>query len=219
MAVIQTADWAIKKAFLHAQRKDVAPQVGTSKYNALLAMADSMTRIWASEPNVEWNSLYERQDIGTLPTSGVIDLDETIDYISQSEEDPVLVGSTPYKVVSARQLYRRRGGNVCAKVGNTLVFPVFSDESLSKIGSSVSIPAILAPDEITSGSDELQVDDPMWLAVMMAAEFVRNDGVKQGQYENLLAYADNIMQKMKEANEGSVNEVLTPWAPLGEDFV
>jgi hypothetical protein len=38
-----TVDQAITKSFLHAQRKPTAPASGTTKYNALLAIADSMT--------------------------------------------------------------------------------------------------------------------------------------------------------------------------------
>jgi hypothetical protein len=54
-----TVDQAITKAFLHAQRKPTAPAVGTTKYNALLAIADSMQKLWATEPDVEWDSLYQ----------------------------------------------------------------------------------------------------------------------------------------------------------------
>lgn len=215
----QTVDWAIQKAFLHSNRKATAPAAGTSKYEALLDIADSMQKMWASEPSTEWDSLYSLETIGTVSATDTFDLPDEINYISKSEDDPIRIGTVAYKLVKPNQLYKYQGSNVCAQIGRTLKFSSAFASDSSLIGESILVPSILYTDDITVGTNEIQVDDPMWLAYMMAAEFSRNDVVKQGQYDNLLALADQCMQRMIAANSGSLNEVSTSWQAAGESWV
>lgn len=215
----QSVSWAIQKAFLHSNRKSTAPAVGTSKYEALLDIADSMQKLWASEPSVEWDSLYSLETIGTVSATDTFDLPDEVNFISKSEDDPIRVGTTAYKLVKPNQLYKYQDANVCAQIGRTLKFSKAFTSDSAHIGESIQVPALLYTEDITSGNDEIQVDDPMWLAYMMAAEFSRNDVVKQGQYDNLLALADQCMQRMISANSGSLNEITTGgWSAAGESW-
>lgn len=214
----QTVSWAIQKAFLHSNRKATAPAVGTSKYDALLGIADSMQKMWASEPSVEWDSLYSLETIGTVSATDTFEFDEEISYISKSELDPILVGTTAYKLVKPNQLYRYQDSNVCAQIGHSLKFAKAFTSDSPLIGQSIKVPAILAVEDITSENDEIQVDDPMWLAYMMAAEFARNDTVKQGQYDNLLALANQCMERMIAANTGSLSEIPMSFNAAGESW-
>lgn len=212
----QSVDWAIKRAFLHANRKTTMP-VG-AKYDALLAIADSVQKMWAAEPDIEWDSLYSLENIGTVTATDTFDLPDEINYLSKSEDDPIRIGTNSFKLVKPNQLYRYKGTDVCAQVGKTLKFAnTFASDS-PLLGEDINVPSILAVEDITSGSDEVQVDDPMWLVYMMAAEFDRNDIIKVSQYDNLLALADQSMQRMKQANSGSIDEILMTWQPAGEDW-
>jgi hypothetical protein len=219
----QTVNWAIQKAFLHSNRKAIAPAEGTSKYEALLDIADSMQKLWASEPGIEWDSLYTLETIGTISATDTFDLPDEINYISKSEDDPIRVtngtSTTTYKLVKPNQLYKYNGANVCAQIGRTLKFSSAFTSSSSTLGYNIQVPAILYTEDITSGTDEIQVDDPMWLAYMMAAEFSRNDAVKQNQYDNLLGLADQCMQRMISANSGSLDEVSMNFQAQGESWV
>lgn len=219
-----TVDQAITKAFLHAQRKPVPPTAGTTKYNALLGIADSMQKLWAAEPDVEWGSLYSQVTLAALVTAtDTIALDSTIDKISQTDGDPIQitngVNTTRYTVVMPNQLDRYR--NVCAvaKLGRNLKFSKAFTSTSSLLGYSIKVPAITYVADITAGANTVAVDDPMWLVYMMAAEFCRNDVVKQNQYDNLLALADEHMQRMKQANGGQIDVVATPWTPAGESWI
>lgn len=215
-----TAAQVIQKAFLHAQRKATPPAQGSPKYLALLGIVDSMQKLWAAEPDTDWDSLYEDKVLSaTAPLSNTVTLDASIDYLIKMESNPVLIGTTEFKVVSPKQLYTFKDSNVCAQIGSNLKFSKTLDSSLT--GLSIQVPAIMRIGDITAtdGSDVVQVDDPMWLVYASAAEFNRNDLVKVAQYENLLNLADQLMQKMKSKNISSVQEVEIAWQPDGESWV
>jgi hypothetical protein len=214
----RTADWVIQKAFLHAVRKATPPASGTTKYNALIAIVDSMQKLWATDPDAEWDSLYDSRVLSAAAGVGnTIALDADIDHLAKREDDPVLIGTRPFKIVKPNQLYKYRDSDVVAEQNGFLVFPTTIDASL--VGQAVTVPAILTVNDIVDGTSIVQVDDPMWLAYASAAEFDRNDIVKVAQYNNILALADQSMQKMKSNNSGSVDEVEMPWAPAGESWV
>lgn len=213
-----TADQVIQKSFLHAQRKATAPNQGTPKYLALLGIVDSMQKLWASESDVDWDSLYDLRTLAApAPLSDSVALDADIDYLIKQERNPVRIGDRTFKVVNPSQLYTYRESDVCAQIGSTLRFSRTLDSALT--GLSIQVPAILRVNDITVGTDIVQVDDPMWLVYSSAAEFNRNDLVKVSQYDNLLQLADMVMQKMKQKNVGSMEEVDMPWQPAGESWI
>jgi hypothetical protein len=211
---------AIGRAFLHAQGKATAPASGTPKYNALLAIADSMQKLWASEPDTEWDSLYSRENLTAVITvSDSIALDDTIQYLSKREGESILLNDTPYTLVKPSQLYRKRESNVCAQIGRSLKFPTAFAADSPLIGATVEVPAILYTTDITDGTNTIEVDDPMWLVYMMAAEFARNNIIKAQQYDNLLAYAEQSMTKMKQNNGGQLEEIPRGVFVAGESWV
>jgi hypothetical protein len=218
-----TIDQAIAKAFLHAQRKATPPANGTPKYNALLGIADSMTKLWATEPDTEWDTLYSLVTLSSVVSAtNVFALDATINDISEREGDAIRVtngtNTTAFSVVSPNQLYEYRYQNAVARIGSNLKFSQAFASTSPLIGYSIQVPAILYTTDVTSGSQTVQVDDPMYLVYMMAAEFVRNDPVRVGQYNNLLALAEQTMQKMKETNGGQMDAISTPWTPAGQSW-
>jgi len=219
-----TIDQAITRAFLHAQRKATAPASGTPKYNALLGIADSMTKLWEAEPNMNWNSLY--QLVTLTPVVSATDtyaMPTTINYVSKRESDKIRItngtSTTNVGLVNANQLYRDKDKLVAADIGTNLVFSKAFDATSSLIGYNIQVPSYVYVTDITSGSQTVQVDRPMWLVYMMAAEFIRNDVVRSGQYDHLLALADIEMQKMKQANRGSYETVDLTWQPAGESWI
>lgn len=220
----RTVDWAIQKAYLTAQRKYTAPSSGTTKYNILLGIADNKQQEWASEPGIEWNSLYSLVTLAAVVSAtDTFALTNTIDYLSKRETDQILltngINTQPVKLVAPDQLYEYRYDLAAAQIGSNLKFSAAFDAASSLIGYSIKVPAILYVNDITSGSNTIQVDDPMWLVYAMAAEFVRNDVVKAGEYDHILQMAADRMRRMKQANNSSFGAVVTPWAPLGETWV
>lgn len=211
-----TADQIISKAYTYAVRKSVPPATGTTKYNILLAIVDMKQKEWASEPGVDWDSLteYDRVLSNAVSAGGVAALDVDVDHLLKDESAPVLVNGTEYTVVSPAQLYKYRNTRAVAEVKGVLTFSNPNDTNLS-VGSAVTAPIIRKVGDITTGSSVIEVDEPMWLAAAVAAEFVRNDIVKAANYNLILDIADTYMEKMKERNGGSIEEVGLSWTPEG----
>lgn len=90
-------------------------------------------------------------------------------------------------------------------------------------GGSLTIPAYIMPEEVSADGDEIPVDNPNWLVLITAAEFIRNDITRQNQYGTLVAEANEAMRRMREDNEGQDTSVYRPWSPTrhleGDAFV
>lgn len=220
-----TADEVIQRAYLLAKGKATPPTAGTNKYNALLALCDLKQKEWSREPSVEWNSLYSLVTLASSPigTDQTYALDDTIDYISKREGDYIIatngINSQTYRLVQPDQLYGYRDDYVLAQVGRSLKFPQAPTATSTVFGYDIQVPAILAPNDITAGTDEVQVDDPIWLVYAVAADYVRNDLVKQAQQPYLSNMANELMEKMKQANGGSYETIATPWGVTGETWI
>lgn len=214
-----TVDQAITKAYSEAKGKATPPASGTAKYNQLVVLADSLQKVWAAEPGVQWDSLYSRVSHGTIGAVSSIALDSTVNYIVKDESNPIYATSGSdrfdFKLVRPNQLYLNRYEGAVAQAGRNLIFQDAFDSDSSVYGWTLYVPSILNVGTLDDGADTIQVDDPMWLVFMMAAEFVRNDLVRQNQYPALVAYAQQSMLKMKEANEGAYEGVITNWEPMG----
>lgn len=215
----RTASYIITKAYLAAQRKSTPPAAGTTKYNALLAIVDSMQQLWSSEPDIEWSSLYSLVTIGTVSATDTFDLDDSISSISKREGDFVLLtngtNTTTVKLVAPNQLYENRYVYACAQIGQTLKFSKAFLSTDSVFGYNINVPSILFPDDIVIGTNTVQVDDPMWLAYMTAADFIKSDTQKSVLYDKLISLADQHMQKMKNDNGGQYEAVVMNWRPEG----
>jgi len=218
-----TVTTAITKAYSLAKGKATAPAVGTAKYNQLLLLADSLQKVWAAEPGIQWDSLYSRVSAGTIGAVSSIAVPATTNYIVTNESDPIYALSSTnqrvdYRLVRPDQLYINRYDNAVARAGANLIFQDAFTATSDVYGWTLYVPSITFPTDITAGTDTVQVDDPMWLVFMMAAEFVRNDLVRQNQYSSLVNYAQESMAKMKEMNQGSYESVTSNWQPLGQNW-
>jgi len=213
---------AIQKSYSMAKGKATAPAAGTAKYNQLLSLADSLQKVWAAEPDIQWDALYSVVNIGTVTATNSFELDDTINSVVKRETDPIYLSSgssrVDYSLVKPNQLYINRDFKAVAQAGRNLVFPTAFTSDSPQFGYSINVPSILYPNEITAASDEIQVPEPMWLVFMMAAEFIATDVVRQNQRGKNLEYAVELMRKMKQDNQGQYEDVATEWNPLGEDW-
>jgi len=89
-------------------------------------------------------------------------------------------------------------------VGNKVFFVQnILDKIKSDSNMKVSVPYYHRPLRLTSGNNEVEVDNPNWLIYMLAAEIARTDVLQSGQYGNLVAMAQNEMQHMKGAQRAA----------------
>lgn len=194
---------------------------------------DFYQRRWAREPEVDWASLYDPSfSLGTITATDSFDLDtSTIRKLSDREGDFVRIvwtdGTyyTDYTIVDADMLKdyyfdaqkTSYTGFYCAQIGSQLVFNHKFASTDSQYGGELFVPCYTFPDPINDNNpdtDEVQVDDPDWLVLRCAAEYVRTDITRQGQYSNLLTEANEAMDRMKSDNEGQLSLVNKPWRPF-----
>ena len=181
------------------------------KYQKILGIANMYIPVWQSEPNVDWQSLYDaNHNIGTLSTDQEYEIDFTkIAKISSVCGDTIKVKKDnqikEYTTVPPEQAGMYKGQNCCTIAGNKLVFidPIRSYDHM--IGGQITIPVYLHAPLLTSQSSIVPVDNPMWLVTMCAAEYARNDILLQNQYGNLVEEANQLMQKMIENNAAQVS--------------
>lgn len=185
------------------------------KYQKILGIANMYIPVWQSEPNVDWQSLYDpNYNIGTLSTNQEYEIDFTkVTKISNVYGDTIKVKKDnqikEYTTVPPEQAGMYKGQDCCTISGNKLVFidPIRSDDPV--LGGQITIPVYLRAPLLSSPSDMVPVDNPMWLVVMCAAEYARNDILLQNQYGNLINEANQLMEKMIENNASQAR-----YAPL-----
>lgn len=218
---LSTVSDVIELAYQHAKGKPTPPAVGTTKYNSLLLLCNSLQKQWAAEPDVEWNSLYSVTTIGTISATDTFAIPSTVDYISKRVTDPVFTTNgtsrVDYTLVKPQELYINNADKVVAHEGGNLVFPSAFTSDSQDFGWTLKAPCILRVNDIDDGADAVQVDDPMWLVWMVAADFVRNDLVRTNQYERLVTYAQDVMRKMKQRNQSQNERITTEWRPMGAE--
>jgi hypothetical protein len=166
---------------------------------------------WFDE-DVDWDSTREMLDIGTVTATDTFDLDDTVTNISKQEGDYVMVTDsedrkTYYTLVKASKLFTANVVNPVAVVGRTLVFKTPFTASSPQLGSTISLPHYVRPDDVTNDTDELPVDNPMYLCYMAASELSAQDVTKTDQAPRQLAMAAKTMEKMKQNNGAQADEV------------
>lgn len=223
---------AIADVYLLATGKTTTLTTGT-KYNRIVGLLDYFQRRWAREPGIDWNSLYDPAfSLGTVTATDTFDIDtSSIRKLSDREGDFVRIvwtdgtSYTDYTIVAHDKLKDYSYGVdkdsplgfYCARMGNTLVFNHEFVSTDNEFGGEIFVPCYTFPEEITSSNpdtDEIQVDNPDWLIARAAAEYVRNDITRRARYPELLAEANEIMARMKDDNDGQIDEVNKPWTPF-----
>lgn len=223
---------AITAVYLKSVGRATPPTVGSAKYNRIVGLLDFYQRRWAREPGIDWNSLYTPAfSLGTITATDSFDIDtSSVRKISDREGDSVRIvhddgeSYTDYDIVPADTLKdlsygvdkESPVGFYCARVGNQLVFNHEFISTDAQYGGEIFIPAYVFPDAITDDNpdtDEVQVDDPDWLVLRCATEYVRNDTTRRQRFPDLLAESNEAMSRMKDDNDGQIDLVNMPWTP------
>ena len=225
-----TVQEAIQAVFLKATGKTTTLTSGT-KFNRIVGLLNFYQRRWSNENGVDWPSLYDPAfSLGTVTNTDSYDLDtSTIRKISQRLGDQIRIlwddgeGYTDYDLVDAETLKdyywgqnkENYNGYYCSRIGNQLVFNHTFTEDDPEFGGEITVPCYTYANPIVSTAlnDEIQVDDPDWLVLQCAAEYVRNDITRRSRYPEIQREANSAMDRMKDDIDGQVQEVERPWTP------
>lgn len=188
---------------------------GDSEWEKVRGIANFYINTWANEPGVDWNSLYTPElsfgavtatDSFTFPAAAINVSDQAGDNVRIDHSNGT--GYTDFEFVTANSLKRYYLGNkatplgdVCAQIGRNLVFNRRFVATDPEFGGTIKVPSYALPAPLVETTDLVPVDDPNWLVVVCAAEYVRNDITLQNQYPNLIAEANSIMSDMKSNND------------------
>lgn len=173
----------------------------------MLALGNFCIDLFRDEPGVDWDSTYDPGvDIGTVTATDTFDLDDSIYKISKQSNDYVQITRTDgqvsnYTIIKGNQLKRYPHGNYCAKVGKTLRFNKKFTSADPEFGGTITVPCHIAPEHMVDASDDVPVDNPNWLVVRAAAEWVKSDITLAQNYPSTLDDANNLMAAMKIANK------------------
>lgn len=208
----------INAVMLKATGKPTILASNNTKWEKIRGIANYYQNAWLHEPGQYWNSRYERaRQIGSISSNDEYELDDDILDISTAKGDNVYVltndnNKVPFQLVNYSDLKNYPTGNYCAKLGQSLVFNSrFADDDPC-FGGKLYAPVYTSIEDLAIETDDISVDDPEWLVTMVAAEYIRNDIVKQNQYGNLIAEANNLMTAMIRNNRaGQVRHVRGNW--------
>lgn len=215
----------IAEAYLAATGKVSTLTSSDGDWTKLLALANRFQHEWATTPGTDWTALYSPAvSCGTVTATDTFNLDSSIYAISSLDGDSIRINHTDgvnftdYDLISPQRLKHYSTGNYVAQVGATLKFNVAFKTTDPPFGGTITVPAFTVPDDLVNSTDTVAVDDPHWLAVRCAAEYVRTDITRQAQYPNLITLANELMQKMIENNTPQVNEVPLDRVATGRTF-
>jgi len=212
----------IAKVYLTSNGKTATLAATSPRYQKFLALANVLQDDWLSEPDIQWNSRYQRLSLGSI-NSDRVSLDEDIYEFSKREGDYITITGTSgnvsyWSLVSAEEMRSFRYNNVCAIIGDELVFARTFVVGDNEYGGEVIVPVTMKLDTLTQPSDDILVDDPNWLVYAVAAEQVRNTVTKLSQYPALIQKANNIMVKMKQKNDAQIDQIPMSPSVTGESW-
>ena len=193
------------------KKRDLTPS--DTKYQKIFAIANVIIPEWQSEPDVDWDSMYDPMyEAGNL-SDNVVEIDRDEIYkVSQVPGDTVTITSgartMEIPLVPAQQL--RQYEVACAVVGQTLKFK----GAPAELGSgSVTIPVYMKVNLLTGPNSRIEIDNPLWLVNKCAAEYIKNDVSMRVHRPDLLDDADIMMDKMKDNNDAQEEALYSPGIP------
>lgn len=208
-----TLQQLVQKSYQLATSKATPPTAGSSKYQKLVSLANICTDQWQNETGVDWNSQYMKVTLPTTVTAtDTIPLSASIRKISNNNNDNVKIicldGSiVDFILVRPEQLNNYQNQNAVARIGGNLVFSRVFKSDDREFGGSVKVPCYSFAPNLVNDSDLVAVDNPLWLAYMVAAEYCRTDAQLSYLEDGLVARANEVMLKMKQNNAGQVETV------------
>lgn len=179
------------------------PESGSDKYTVYLALANRKLKEWATDPYTGWNSLYREEAIGTVSLS-TRDYELEDEFIRPSDYAIISIDDATHEVPLIQPEQASTNSGAAYIHGNNPKVLTFTETVSDRYnGGSLILPAYYLPDALVNPTDTIVVDDPNWLVYAVASELARNDYSKDDQFGNLAGIANDLYQKMKEANDNN----------------
>ena len=212
-----STDDFVKQVFLLTTGKLPTFTEGSPNYERIVAIGNFYLRQFAFEYGVDWNFFYDPEfSIGTASNETSYSLDDDIYKLSSQEGDSVIIRNgdleRDYTIVSSNRLREYKNKNAVAKVGRNLRFSRPIDETLQ--GGDITAPVYLTPEPFKRAKQEIEPPEiTNWLVFATAADRVKNDATRKDLRADLAAQANELLESLKEINNGQVSEMHRGWSP------
>lgn len=221
----------VNDIYLKATGKTATFQFTDTKGVKILGLMNFYQRRWASWTGIDWISLYNPMySLGNITATDTFDIDtSSIRKLSQQEGDNVrIIWSiddsasindptyfTDYEIVPADRMKQDfNQGKFCCVRGGELVFNTPFDSTMPEFGGTLYVPCYEFVQPLVNTDDQVVVDNPDWLILICAAEYVRTDVTRLGQYPNILEEANDCMTRMIDDNGNDQNtDATADWNP------
>jgi len=184
---------------------DNAPAVGTTDYDMWLRVANRKIQEWARDSKNTWQSLFEVRPVGTVAFgTQTYDLEDDFLTPANSVSITTLTDPTNYLGYTIVKPEERDGFYnsvyISGREPKTLTFNDTFNADGTYIGGTINLAAYFIPDELTDASDDIPVDDPMWLVYAVASELAFNDITYSDKSPDLVGKANFLYSQMAAAN-------------------
>lgn len=220
----------VNAIYLRSTGKTATFDFTSTKGVKILGLINFFQRRWSKATGVDWISLYDPMfSLGLVTNTDTFDIDtSTVRKLSQQDEDNVRIiwpndtgtinnpdSFTDYQLVPAdRMKVEFAQGKYCSRQNNELVFNKTFEDTDPEFGGTLYVPCYTLVQDLVNPDDTTAVDDPDWLIVRCAAEYVRTDVTRLGQFPNLLSEANDIAERMTDDNGNAQNtDATSDWNP------
>ena len=180
---------------------DEVPASGSEEAPYWLSIINRKKDEWATDPFEAWNSIFEVRNLLAPVAVGTQSYDLATDFIRPSDDVYVTVAGQRVDFNLVEPQLRDSVSNAVYIAGKKLYFvdTILADTQI--VGGAITVPGFFLPDDMTSFTDVVPVDDPNWLAMATAAEIAFNDVSYEDKSPDLFAKANSLYVAMKTANK------------------
>jgi len=183
---------------------DDVPAEGSVDYNMWLSTINRKKDEWARDTKNPWKSLFEIREVGTV-SLGTQTYDLEDDFLTPADRVTITTtnpnNTLEYTLVEPQE--RGRYYNSVYISGRDPKQLTFYDDfkaDTSPIGGTINLAAYFIPEDLTSGNDEIPVDDPYWVVYSVASELAFNDLTYSDKSPDLVGKANFLYSQMAHAN-------------------
>ena len=160
------------------------PASGEEDYLVWTSLLNVAKNLWEQEEGVLWRELFVKLEdaaTGDKTTDGTTSYTCPTDFIF-SASAYVWVGTgtskTPYKVMRVEdlQIYENNSGNWCYFIGGASPTLEFNPNLTMDTGSTISYNYYKHATKLTTGTDKLEMSDPMAAVYYVVGELKKEEG-------------------------------------------
>jgi hypothetical protein len=157
-----------------------APTAGDEDYTVWTGLLNVAKNLWENEEGVLWRELFVKladAATGDKTTDGTTSYTCPTDFVFPASAY-VWIGTVPYKVIKIEdlQLYENDTGEWCYFVTGASPTLEFNPNLTMDTGSTISYNYYKYATKLTTGTDKIEMSDPMAAVMFVVGELKKEEG-------------------------------------------